>query len=186
MAARICTLTTFFLLIFVSCSHGDVSVIYSSMGKEHFSVSIADNWRVNVGSDSDLSRIAGEDTAPSRIISAMPNKGVPLWFAIWVPDDLERIEDAEGYMENLGLGLLSDITVSNRSFSSQADLKAYRVSGTGDKNGQMMDFKSVFIQLADNSVAVVLYIGPEESTTRYSEDLLRMVHSIRPMEPSGK
>ena len=76
------TLILFSLLITVSIAQAQVSITYSSKGKQHFTMAIADNWRVNVGSDADLSRTSEDMKEQARLNSAMPNDGVPLWFGM--------------------------------------------------------------------------------------------------------
>ena len=166
------------LLFYAGTTQAEVSLIYSSAGKEYFSMTIPDDWRVNVGSDKDLSQDSENKIGPARLISAMPNSGVPLWFAMWVPDDLESIEGAREYVSSLGLDLLDNIAIAELTHDTLDSMKVQYVSGTGDKEGEVMDFRAGFFQLSPERVAIAIYIGPPETTISHGEDLTRMIQSL--------
>lgn len=167
------------LLLFVAGNiQAQVSIIYSSAGNQYFSMAIPDDWSLNVGSDLDLSQDPEKKVGPARLISAMPNSGVPLWFAMWVPDDLESIENAKEYISSLGLDLLDNINVTKHMHDTLNSMKVQYLSGTGDKEGEVMDFRAGFFQLSPEHVAIAIYIGPPETTISYKEDLSRMIESV--------
>ena len=157
-----------------------VSMTYSSGGTQYFTMSLPDEWRVNIGSEpGGLEK--GAEGGPPRVISAMPNDGVPLWFGMWVPEELENIEDAEPYWSSLGLDLLEDVAVSERESDSFNGLDYYYVSGTGTNEGKTMDFHAAFVQLTPERVAIAVYIGPREATMSYGEELTQMIRSLQPV-----
>ncbi|MGI9536593.1 MAG: hypothetical protein ACR2PB_05955 [Desulfocapsaceae bacterium] len=166
------------LLFTTGVTQAQVAIIYSSAGKQYFSMTIPDDWRVNVGSEKDLSQNPQEQIGPARLISAMPNSGVPLWFAMWVPDDLESIEDAREYVSSLGLDLLDNVAISELTHDTLDAMKVQYVSGTGDKEGEAMDFRAGFFQLSPDRVAIAIYIGPSETTISHGEDLAGMIQSL--------
>jgi hypothetical protein len=175
------TLILFSLLFTVSVAQAQVSITYSSMGKQHFTMAIADNWRINVGSEADLSRTSKDKKEQARLISAMPNDGVPLWFGMWVPDDLNKIEGAKEYMASLGLELLDDMVVTERKSETLNSLETYFINGTGKKEGESMDFRAMFSQISQERVAIAIYIGPPETTSSHGEELKTMINSIQPV-----
>lgn len=167
------------LLFFAVGAQAQVSMIYSSAGEQYFSMVIPDDWSVNVGSDQDLSQDPDKKIGPARLISAMPNSGVPLWFAMWVPEDLENIENAKEYVSSLGLDLLDSISVTEHMQDTLNSMNVQYVSGTGDKEGEVMDFRAGFFQLSPERVAIAIYIGPPETTMNYKEDLSQMIESLQ-------
>ena len=169
------------LFIAAGVAHAQVSITYSSRGEQHFTMTIPDDWQVNVGSEVDPSRMPEDEKEPPRLISAMPNNGVPLWFGLWVPEDLEKIEDAEEFMASLGLDLLDDVVTTDRKFDALNSMEVYYVSGTGIKEGEAMDFRAAFIQLLQESVVIAIYIGPGETTRSHGEELSQMIHSLQPV-----
>ncbi len=118
---------------------------------------------------------------PARLISAMPNSGVPLWFGMWVPEDLEKIEGAKEYMTSLGVNLLADIIITGRKHDVLNGMQVNYVSGTGTNDGEVMDFRAGFFQLSAEHVAIAVYIGPPETTISYGKDLIRMIQSLQPI-----
>ena len=169
------------LFIAVGVAQAQVSITYSSRGEQHFTMAIADDWRVNVGSEVDLSHTSENKEKQNRLISAMPNDGTPLWFGMWVPKDLMKIRDAKEYMTSLGLELLTDMVTTNRKFDSLNSMKVFYVSGTGKKEDEAMDFHAAFVQLSPENVAIAIYIGPPETTNIHGEELAGMIRSLQPV-----
>ena len=179
MLKKTTSLVVLFLFIVAGGAQAQVSITYSSAGKQYFSMTIPDDWRVNVGSDEDFSQKSEDSIEPARLISAMPNSGVPLWFGMWVPEDLEKIEGAKEYMASLGLDLLADVVITKRKHDTLNSMEVNYVSGTGKKDGELMDFRAGFFQLSPEHVAIAIYIGPPETTTSHGEDLARMIKSLQ-------
>jgi len=181
MLKKTICLNIFILFIAAGLAQAQVSITYSSRGKQHFTVTIPDDWQVNVGSEADPSRTPEDEKESPRLISAMPNNGVPLWFGMWVPEDLEKIKGAEEYMASLGLDLLDDLVITERKSDALNSVEVYYVSGTGKKEGEAMDFRAAFIQLSQESVVIAIYIGPRETTRSHGEELAQMIHSLQPV-----
>jgi hypothetical protein len=175
------SLMIFILFIAFEAAQAQVSITYSSRGKQYFTMTIQDDWRVNVGSEVDLSQMTEDKTEPARLISAMPNNGMPLWFGMWVPKELKKIKGAKEYMASLGLDLLADVVTTERKFDTLNSMETYYVNGTGKKEGETMDFRAVFFQLSPENVAIAIYIGPPDTTSRHGEELIRMIHSLQPV-----
>ena len=169
------------LFIAAGLAQDQVSITYSARGKQYFTMTIADDWRVNVGSEVDLSPLPEDKEESARLISAMPNDGFPLWFGIWVPRHLERIKEAKEYMASLGLDLLDDVVNTESKFDTLNSMEVYYVSGTGKKEGEPMDFRAAFVQILQENVVIAIYIGPRETTRSQGEELVRMIHSLQPV-----
>jgi hypothetical protein len=174
-------LITVFLLIAAGVAQAQVSITYSFRGKQHFTMAIPDDWQINVGSEQDLSQTSEEEKNITRLISAMPNDGVPLWFGMWVPEDLLKITDAKEYMDSLGLDLLDDVIITEHKVETLNSMEVSYVSGTGKKEDEAMDFHAAFVQLVPESVAIAIYIGPHETTKIHGKALLGMIHSLQPV-----
>ena len=179
MLRKTTSLVLLILFIVAGGAQAQVSITYSSAGKQYFSMTIPDNWRVNVGSEEDLSQNSEDRIEPARLISAMPNSGVPLWFGMWVPEDLGKIEGAKEYVASLGLDLLAEVVIKELKHDILKTMEVQYVSGTGNKEGEIMDFRAGFFQLSPEHVAIAIYIGPPETTISQGEDLARMIHSLQ-------
>ncbi len=182
MPKKTICLILFILFILVGAAQAQVSITYSSMGKQHFTMAIPDDWQVNVGSETDPSQLPEEKKTPSRLISLMPNDGMPLWFGMWVPHYLEQIEDGKEYMASLGLDLLTDVVTTKHRFDTLNSMETYYISGTGKKEGETMEFYAAFFQLSQESVGIAIYIGPHETTNIHGEELVQMLHSLKPVK----
>jgi hypothetical protein len=85
-------------------------------------------------------------------------------------------------MDSLGVDLLSEVVVKERKFDTLNDMEVYYVSGTGEKEGEPMDFYAAFVQLSDETVAIAIYIGPHETTISHGDELVQMFHSLQPAQ----
>lgn len=173
-----------FIILFLAggVAQAQVSINYSSQEVHHFTMTIADSWRVNVGSEGDSSQVPEGDRPMARLITVMPGDGTPLWFGMWVPPNVQKIKEAKEYMDSLGLELLTEVAVKERKFDTLNDMEVYYVKGTGEKEGESMDFRAAFVQLSEETVAIAIYIGPHEATISHGDQLVQMVHSLQPVK----
>ncbi len=179
MFKRTISLVVLILFIAVVEVQAQVSIIYSTGGMQYFSMTIPDDWSVNVGTEKDLSRKSTDRMDLARLISAMPNSGVPLWFGMWVPKELEKIDGAKDYVTSLGLDLLTGAVITEIKQDTLSSMEVQYISGIGEKEGETMDFRAGFFQLSPDDVAIAIYIGPPETTTNQSEELAQMIHSLQ-------
>ena len=177
------TIHLIILLLFtvVGVAQAQVSITYSSRGKQLFTMIVADDWKINVGSEVELSQASAAVGKQARLLSAMPNDGMPLWFGMWVPEKLKKIKGAREYMDSLGLELLTDMVTTKRNFDTLNSMDVFYVSGTGKKEDEDMDFHAAFVQLSPENVAIAIYIGPPETTNSHGDELVKMIQSLQPV-----
>jgi hypothetical protein len=181
----ILTLSLFFIAGAVAWAQ--TSVIYSVHGKSYFSVDIPDNWMVNVGTEDDAALAPEGEASTSRLITAMPADGALLWFGMWVPDDVKNFSEAQTYLDSLRDQLLTEVETKMRKTGEINGMKAYYAEGSGKKEKEDMDFSAAFIQLPEEHVAIVIYIGPHETTITHGEELKQMLQSVRSeLKPGGE
>jgi len=182
MLKKALSLIFFILFMAGGVVQAQVSVAYSSQGKQHFTMTIPDSWRVNVGFEVDPALMPEGERPMARLITAMPGDGTPLWFGMWVPADVKNFEEAREYMDSLDIELLSDVVTKERKFDTLNGMEVYYASGTGKREGEAMDFHGAFVQLSKESVAIAIYIGPHETTITHGDELTRMFHSLQPVK----
>jgi len=170
------------LFILGGVAQAQVSITYSAYGKQYFSMAIPDNWQVNVGSEENPAGTPKGERLKSRLITAMPQDGTPLWFGMWVPADVEDFKEAKEYIDSLGLGLLTDVVTTERKFETLNGMDVYYAGGTGKKEDENMDFYAAFVQLSKKTVAIAIYIGPHETTVSHGDELTRMFQSLLSVE----
>ncbi len=181
MLKKVFVLMLFLSLLADGIALAQVAVTYSSGGKDFFTITMADNWRLNVGAESDPARSTEGNVLRARLMTAMPGDGTPLWFGMWVPPDMKKIITAKEYMNSLGVDLLTDVVTTTRRFDVLNGMEVFYVGGTGKKDGESMDFHGAFVQLSPENVAIAIYIGPPETTLSHGDELVRMVHSLQPV-----
>jgi len=174
------------ILLFVSAGLGlaqaQVSIIYSAHGRQYFTMSIPDDWRINVGNEDDSEKRSADQRMQPRLITAMPNDGTHLWFGMWVPEDVRNFKEAKKYIDSIGFELLTDVITRERKFDTLNGMPVYYAGGTGKKEGESMDFYAAFFQLSKNTVAMAIYIGPHETTVSHGDELKQMLLSLQTLE----
>lgn len=178
------TLSLIFFILFMAGGvvQAQVSITYSSQGKQHFTMTIPDSWLVNVGVADDPAQTQENGRLHARLITAIPSDGTALWFGMWVPADVKNFQEAKEYIDSLGIELLTDVVTKERKFDTLNGMEVYYTSGTGKKEGESMDFHSAFVQLSQENVAIAIYIGPHETTVNHGDELMRMFHSLQPVK----
>jgi hypothetical protein len=174
------------VLLLLSAGPGvaGISIIYQSLGAEHFTMAVPDRWMVNVGREPDTSELDKNGRLLPRLVTAMPGDGTPLWFGIWIPPDISTITDAREYMAELGGDLLDEIKVTRRRTDTLNTMQVVYVGGTGKKDKEAMEFYAACIQLNPDTVVIALYIGPHETTVTHGRELRQMIQSLAPISPA--
>lgn len=167
------------LLLASSALAGEgVTLSYSTGNNAYFNFAVSDDWKVNVGFEIDPSVMPEGETPKPRLISAMPNAGGQLWFAMWVPEKVKNIEEAKEYLADFR-GYLVENAVTKEIKEMQLNgMQAVTAVGEGERDGKTVDVVVVLFQLSSENVGVVIYIGTPESTKQHGADLKYMVESI--------
>ena len=182
MAKKLLGLTLCLLLMAAGLAWAQTPVTYSAHGKQYFSINIPDSWMVNVGVEDDTVLTPEGETPESRLITAMPGDGAPLWLGMWVPTDVKSFAEAKDYLDSLNIQLLTDVVSTERITDTINGMDVYYVAGTGKKEKENMDFRAAFIQLSEENIAIIIYIGPHQTTITHGKDLkqiLLSIHSIK-------
>lgn len=161
-------------------AEGDVSLTYSTNKKSYFSVSIPDDWKVNVGFEVAASEMPKGQTPKPRLITMLPNDNSRLWFGMWVPDGVANLKEAKKYLKQFR-GFFVQNPVTKKTIKSKVNgIDVTTVIGEGERNGKVVDIAVVLFQATKKNMGVAIYIGPPESTKLHSNDLKAIVKSIRP------
>ena len=182
MAKKLLGLTLFILLITTGLTWAQTPIIYSAHGQQYFSINIPDSWMVNVGVENDSALTPEGETPNARLITAMPGDGAPLWLGMWVPTDVKSFTEAKDYLESLNIQLLTDVVATDRKAEKINGMDIYYIAGTGKKEKEEMDFRAAFIQLSEENIAIIIYIGPHQTTITHGEDLKQILLSIHSLK----
>lgn len=161
-------------------AEGDVSLTYSTNNKSYFSVSIPDDWKVNVGFEVAASKMPKGQTPKPRLITMLPNDNSRLWFGMWVPDSVANLKQAKKYLKKFR-GFFVQNPVTKKTIKSKVNgIDVTTVVGSGERDGEIVDIAVVLFQATKKSMGVAIYIGPPESTKLHRHDIKAIVKSIRP------
>lgn len=172
-------LAALILLLLNNSVQAQVFITYVDQQKPYFTFNIPDLWQVNVGSDTDTETTSVDDEMP-RVITAMPDDGTVLWFGTWLPRNVTTLEAAREDLKSLN-GVLLDrpVPVETRHEKLNGMPVTY-IRGTGEKEGELMDFFATLFQLSEDNVGIAIYIGPPDTTARHRDNLKKMIKSIKP------
>jgi hypothetical protein len=159
---------------------GDVSLTYSTNKKSYFSVSIPDDWKVNVGFEIATSKMPKGTTPKPRLITLIPNDNSRLWFGMWVPDSVANVKQAKEYLKQFR-GFFVQNPVTKKTIKSKVNgMNVTTVVGEGERDGEIVDIAIAVFQVTKKNVGIAIYIGPPESTQLHRHELKAMMKSIRP------
>lgn len=161
-------------------AEGDVSLTYSTNNKSYFSVSIPDDWKVNVGFEIAASEMPKGMTSKPRLITLIPNDNSRLWFGMWVPDSVVNLKEAKEYLKQFR-GFFVENPVTKKTINSKVNgMNVTTVVGEGERDGEIVDIAIAVFQVTKKNVGIAIYIGPPESTKMHTHELDAMMKSIRP------
>ena len=177
---------TFFCILLMTLvtnttfAEGDVSLTYSTNKKSYFSISIPDDWKVNVGFEIAASEMPKGQTPKPRLITFIPNDSSRLWFGMWVPDSVSNLKEAKEYLKQFR-GFFVQNPVTKKTIKSKSNgIDVTTVIGEGERDGEIVDIAVVLFQATKKNMGVAIYIAPPESTRLHRHELDAMVDSIRP------
>lgn len=161
-------------------AEGEVSLTYSTNKKTYFSVSIPDDWKVNVGFEVAASEMPKGITPKPRLLTMIPNDNSRLWFGMWIPHSVANLKQAKEYLKQFR-GYFVENPVTKKTINSKINgMAVTTVVGEGKRDGETVDIAVVVFQANKNNVGIAIYIGPPESTKLHRHELNAMVKSIRP------
>lgn len=162
-------------------AQAQVNITYSSQGKQYFSINIPDAWQLNVGFEVDPAQMPEGEKPMSRIVTAIPDDGTDMWFGMWVPSGVSNFAEAHEYIKTLDTSLLSDVVPGKRRQDTLNDMQVYYFQGTGKKDEKTMEYYGMYLQVAEDAVAIAVYIGAPDTTDLYGDELKAMMNSLHPV-----
>jgi len=171
------------LLLALTCAAAQarINVTYSSQGKQYFSIDIPDAWQLNVGFEVDPAQMPEGEKPMSRVVTAIPDDGTDMWFGMWVPSGVANFAQAHEYMKTLDTDLLTDVVPGKKRQDTLNGMQVYYLQGIGKKADEVMEYYGMYLQLAQDAVAIAIYIGNPETTALYDDELKEMINTLRPI-----
>jgi len=161
--------------------HANVAVTYSVEDKPYFTIKVPDSWRVNVGEETDSTKVPTGELAPPRVITMMPDDDSILWFGAWVPIYLHDMDAAQEYLSSLDDFLVDNPVLVKTDQVDLNSMPARYFKGKGEREGRPVDFFVMLFELSKEKIGVAIYIGPPNTTKAHFEELRGMMKSISPL-----
>jgi hypothetical protein len=157
--------------------------VYKHEGRPLFSLTLPDGWFLDTDF-ADEARAAGIDkgTGPEiRIVEAMPDDGTKLWLGAWVVPRASTLDRGLEYVTSLDGELFSDIAISPPRESTIGGMKARALAGTAKREGEKVELAAVLFEARPGVIAVVLYVGLPDTSSKHRDQLQRIVASVQPV-----
>ncbi len=102
-----------------------------------------------------------------------------MWTGLWVPANARNAEEFAKLVRSLRLKMLENVRVTYRDERVVNGRKINLVAGRGQRNGIDMDVVFASVQLTDDRLAVVTFIGEPQVFDRWEADLSDMLATLR-------
>lgn len=159
----------------------DVTVIYETQGQNLFRFQVPDDWEIRPGFEVDPSALEDNKDPVARIVSLLPQEEtLAMWTALWAPTGVDKLSQAKDYIQDVAPRLLSAVQITFREDRVINGRAGRIVSGTGVRNDREFDFALVAIQINDQRVAFVAFVGEPEAYDRHEQALIGVLNSIKP------
>lgn len=168
----------------VSPAVAGATAIYETQGRALFRFEVPDGWQMLAGFDVPAAAMPAGDGSPMpRIMSVLPpEEATIMWTGLWAPTKVRRLEAAPDYVRELAPYLLNDGEITYSDTREVNGLAARVISGIGTRDGRDVDFAMAGIQVADDRVAFIAFIGEPGTFDRYQEALVGVLNSIVPAD----
>ncbi|QIE54635.1 hypothetical protein G5B40_03780 [Pikeienuella piscinae] len=124
----------------------------------------------------------GENPIPPLITLRPPGEQRIMWGALWSPDYLTDLAETDSWLDGLLPRLMDWPEVKIREPRDVGGLPAEVATGSGERNGRMLDFALGAVQIAEGRVAVAAFIGEPGAFDRHEHVLVALFESIRAAE----
>ena len=175
------TIVLMSFLLFGTALHAGVAVTYSVGHKPYFTLQIPDSWRVNVGMETDASKVPAGELAPPRVITMMPDDDSILWFGAWVPVYVHSLDAAQEYLSSLDEYLVDNPVLLRTNELDLNTMPARYFIGKGERESKPVDYFVMLFELSKENIGVAIYIGRPDTTNAHLEELRGMMKSITPI-----
>lgn len=166
-----------------SAQSSQVLVTYVSKGRAHFTIAVPDDWRMRTGFEVDPAEMPDGIEPMPRVVSAMPEDEDHLWLGFWVPDGVSDLDQARAYLTSLEGILLDEPQVESTSEDQINGVPTRFVHGSGKSDDEPVEFTVGLFQVAEEEVALAIYIGRPEAREAHRQELQAIVNSFRPAGP---
>lgn len=163
-----------------STAGADTPVSYTEGGSTLFTFDAPDFWTVHVGGPRDLADPRTRDTRPvNRVIGLQPATGQGVWVGFVSPPGVRTFSDARDYLAEIGPFLVKDSVVERRGERVIGGRAARTLAGHGRRNGRVVNFTAVAIDLPRDRMAIAVVMIEAGSPTDGIAGVNRMFASFR-------
>ena len=140
-----------------SAAIAQTPVTYSQGGTPLFTVDVPDFWAVRTGGLREITDEAlGEPRLVNRVIGIRPENDEGAWMGFISPPTVSTLDGGRAYLREISQFLVSDPTV-DETWPWRVDGRSAEViQGTGQRDGQGVNFTVVLIDLPRDRIAVAI------------------------------
>lgn len=158
-------------------------VVYKDGTTGLFQIEVPNFWNVRTGGARDLTDPeTGETRTVSRVMGLSPVAGEGVWVGFVSPRNVSTLDQAASYLRDIGPSLVKDTVIGKRVTRRIGGLPARTVAGHGKRDGKLVEFTAVMIDLPQGRVAigvVVFEAGSDPKAVNEINDMLLSFKAVR-------
>ncbi len=142
-----------------SLTLAEMPITYKDEGRALFHLSVPDFWTARAGGARAVTP-SGSDEARliNRVIGLTPVSEDGIWMGFISPYGVKTFEQSLDYLRGVGPFLVNDAEVSDRNRISVGGLPAERLTGSGRRDGKVVNFTAVVVDLPRDRVAIAVVV----------------------------
>jgi hypothetical protein len=158
----------------------EMPLTYMDEGRALFRVSAPDFWTIRSGGQRAITP-PGLDEARliNRVIGLSPATEDGVWVGFMSPHGVRTYQDALEYLRDIGPFLVKDAKVDERKRTTVGGRAAARITGSGRRDGQTVQFTAVVIDLPGNRVAISIVVMEGDVDPGFVADVNAIFASFR-------
>lgn len=158
----------------------DTSATFRDAGKPLFSFDIPDFWTLRTGGIRPLTGPgdANPQNVP-QVLSLTPTVDPTVWVGFLAPPGVNSIADGRDYLSDIAPHLAFEPKPAPRRSSRINGRAAEILSGTGRRNGRLIQYSIALVQLPAGRVAIAATVVEVGSDPAFYDEINRIIGSLR-------
>lgn len=142
-----------------SLTLAEMPITYKDEGRALFHFSVPDFWTARAGGARAVTPSGSDETRLiNRVIGLTPVSEDGVWMGFISPHGIKTYEQSLEYLRGVGPFLVKNAEVSDRKRISVGGLPAERLTGSGSRDGKVVNFTTVVVDLPRDRVAIAVVV----------------------------
>lgn len=179
--SRIAAMLLFLILMAAAPGvRAGVTISYDDGGQDLFRFDVPDFWTMRAGGRRSVTPPGSEEARLiNRVIGLHPQTEEGVWIGFMSPNGVRTYDEGVAYLRDIGSFILTDAKVTSESRVQIGGRPTARFVGTGRRNGRVVSFTALLIDLPGSRVAISLVVLEAGVDAGYVNDVNAVLSSFR-------